>query len=112
MTAVFLRTAGALLLLSSISGAGEMGEIVKGRIGSRDEAASVAEDLCRAFPERTREIVNAIGTEYPYGAMAAAIAAAKALPMKAGEAAEGVKPVLPPELRTAAWDIVVLEAGR
>lgn len=90
----------------------DFSEIVKGRISSGEWAEVVAEDLCRAFPSRTSEIIVAVGTEYPQGAMRAAVAGARAVPSRALDAAEAVSGLVQPELRDAAMEIVLVEAKR
>lgn len=102
----------ALLLVSHPGWANEFSQIVEGRINSRDGAAAAAADLCRAFPERTSEIIVAIGREYPHGAMAAALSAARETPERAEDAGEAVASLVQPELRDAAMVLVLKEAGR
>lgn len=87
-------------------------EIVEGRVTSREWAGIVAEDLSRAFPERTGEVVTAVALEYPAGTMTAALAAAAAVPMKATDAADAVAKLVPPELSSAAMHLVLSEGGR
>lgn len=90
----------------------EFSQVVEGRITSREWAAVVAEDLCRAFPDRTEEIVTAVGREYPEGAMTAAMAVARVAPTQAGAAAAAVSRLVPVELREAAREIVENEGRR
>lgn len=101
-----------LSLLPMGAWAEEFVQVVEGRISSREWAGVVAVDLCRAFPERTREIVTAIGRERPEGAMTAAIAVARELPDRAGEAGEAVASLVQPELRSAAKTMVLDESKR
>jgi hypothetical protein len=102
----------ALVVIPHHGLTGEFSNIVEGRINSREWAAVVSADLCRAFPERTREIVVAIGLEYPEGAMAAALAAAREIPERVEEAGEAAASLVQAELRGAAMNLVMKEAGR
>jgi len=90
----------------------EFAGIIEGRISSRESAARCSEELCRAFPDRAGEIVEAIGAEYPKGVMAAALAGVGAAPASSNDIVSAVSKTIPPELLEAAAFIIQSKVTR